>query len=283
MHHLRRFVTTVVAVVFALSAESFAQLPVGEGDATPAGYRIGTYRPGSSERSFGSPIDCTYSTFRLGVGSPDTAAIVLIVTGGVERIDSTGTAFRAGPDDEPDLKLFFRSGADCADGLIWVSTGLTAASLLPALRQELERTLPLPEPNISPDPSVGSFANLGLWVAIDDPGIISDRLTDGPVWAEATATLTNFDVDYGVPGTTQQCTGTGTPYPDGSNNPDQGPCGHTYTQPSPEGSPYKISITANYDVTYRLSDGGGGSLGVVDRPTSISYVVDEVQIIGTNR
>jgi len=248
------------------------------------GYVVTTYRRGE-QQSFGSPVDCSYAVQTLGIDSIDSSGTrSVIASAGVERIDDNGIGYRSGADGEADLKLLFRSGADCTDGLIWVSTGLTAASLLPALTQRLERTLPLPVPNISPDPSIGSFANLGLWVAIDDPGVIIDRLTDGPVWAEARATLTGFRIDYGVEDAFDECTGTGTPYPEGSNDPDEGPCGYTYTQRSPDDSPYQITITSHYDVTYTLSAGDPGTLGTIDRAsTPIAYDVDEVQVIGTGR
>ena len=134
----------------------------------------------------------------------------------------------------------------------------------------------------NPDPSVGSVVNLGLWLAVQEPGSSDVRLTDGPVWAEASGQHIGFDVAFGD-GNSVTCEGLGTPYPEGSNNADPGPCGYVYRQRSPEGVPYQLTITSRYEVTYRLSSGESGSLGVIERAATFDYPVIEIATVGTGR
>ena len=181
------------------------------------------------------------------------------------------------------MTLYLRSGSDCADGFVWVSDSLTPASLIPGLLIEITRVLPLPVPNISPAPAVGSYVNLGLWIAIEDPGFQGIRITDGPVWAQAQGTLTGFTFDPGDGSEPFDCELTGVPYVEGSQTLDEGPCGYTYTQTSADGAPFPLTITANYDVTYALSDGTSGGFGIIPRADDFPYDVDEIQTVGSDR
>ncbi|MEL6890838.1 MAG: hypothetical protein AAFP84_04535 [Actinomycetota bacterium] len=176
--------------------------------------------------------------------------------------------------------LYSKAGSDCVYGLVWVSTALDPTDALPALRDSIERVLPLPSPNMSPAPDVGSYVNLGLWVAVEDPGVTTDRATLGPVWAEGSGTLVSIEVDPGDGSEPFVCDGVGVPIVD-VNIKEEGPCGHTYLQSSPNDDPYRLSITSVYEVTYRLSNGVTGSLGEVRRSESWDYDVDELQTLGT--
>lgn len=255
--------------------------PVFEVEATPTGPRLSYERPGGARVSTGAGVDCRWRLLPIESldGSSDGDA-ALVREQGVEEVDSNGRAYRTDPLTGSRMVLYFRSGADCGPGPVWVSTALTARSLLPGLRIEIERVLPLPVPNMSPDPSVGSVVNLGLWLSIEDPGSTSIRLTDGPVWGEADGLLVGFDVDFGD-GNSVSCEGLGTPYPEGSNNADPGPCGYVYRQRSPEGVPFQLTITSRYEVIYRLSNGESGSLGVIERAATFGYPVIEIATVGT--
>lgn len=281
-----------------LIAVSFATLPTvvnaqagGRGgrtgaSATEEGYQLVYERPGGyTTGGSGGVVDCSYTPFpvvaSLGEG---LAEATVVQQQGVEEIGADGTAYRTDPDSGDRMILRYRSGPDCAtNGLVWVSTSLTPESLIPGLRVEITRILPLPVPNMSPMPDVGSYVNLGLWIAIEEPGPQGARITDGPVWAEGTGTLTGFTFDPGDGTAPFDCPLTGVPYVEGSQTLDEGPCGYTYTQTSPEGAPFPLTITANYDVTYVLSNGVTGGLGIIARPDSFPYDVDEIQTVGTGR
>ena len=82
---------------------------------------------------------------------------------------------------------------------------------------------------------------------------------------------------------TINCDGVGTPIPDSAlNSLDQGPCGYTYPQSSPDDDPYQLTITTNYTITYTTSTGANGTLTPITRSVTIDYDVDEIQTIGVS-
>lgn len=254
--------------------------------ATNTGFSVAYERPGGySSGGTGGTVDCRYRLLSIFATTGDGVAEDDVYRSqGVEALSPNGIAHRSDPNGSGRMTLYFRSGPDCATvGPVWVSDALTPESLIPGLRIEITRVLPLPVPDMSPAIDVGSYVNLGLWIAIQDPGPQGIRITDGPVWAEASGVLTGFTFDPGDGSDAFECDLTGTPYVDGSQTFDEGPCGYTYTQRSPADQPFLITITANYDVTYRLSNGATGSLGTVDRADGFAYDVDEIQTIGSSR
>lgn len=285
-----RLAVVAVAVstvgLFATSARAMEGNPFQPTQPDPTSFGIVYEKPGgySTGRS-GGAVDCTYTLQTISTDSGGgTAQNSIIENQGVEEVGAGGVAYREDPDGGGRMTLYFRSGPDCATtGLVWVSDSLTPESLIPALRVEITRILPLPVPNMSPAPDVGSYVNLGLWIAIEDPGPQGIRISDGPVWAEADGTLTGFTFDPGDDGEPFDCELTGVPYEEGSQTFDEGPCGHTYTQTSPDGAPFPMTITANYTVDYVLSNGVSDSLGVIPRDDAFPYEVDEIQTIGTGR
>jgi hypothetical protein len=142
--------------------------------------------------------------------------------------------------------------------------------------------LPLPTPDMNPAPDVGGVVNVGLWLALDDPGVTVARAALGDVWAQATGTLTGFAVDFGN-GDRTDCDGLGVPIeavaPD-LDTVEQGPCGYTYRASSPDDAPYRMTYTTRYEITWATSDGRSGGLGTVERSITFDYDVDEVQTVG---
>jgi hypothetical protein len=276
-------IAVISSIVWVIATPGIALARPGEPDLTPTGYRIVSERPGGATTTTGAAVDCTWNIFPITAtdGHADAEAEV-VEQQGVEEVGSDGRAYRTDPVSGARMALYFRTGSACANGLVWVSTALTARSLIPGLRTEITKVLPVPVPNMSPDPSVGSVVNLGLWLAVQEPGSSNVRLTDGPVWAEASGQHIGFDVAFGD-GNSVSCDGLGTPYPEGSNNADPGPCGHVYRRRSPEGAPYQLTITSRYEVTYRLSSGESGSLGVIERAATFDYSVIEIATVGTGR
>ena len=260
--------------------------PQQDVELTPDGFRLGYERPGGGSTSGsggGRAVDCSWRRVPIspGVSAGANSVATFATAVGVETIDRDGTAHRADPEGGGQMTLYTHIGADCPPGdFVWVSESLTARSLIPGLRIELTKILPLPVPDMSPTPEAGTVVNLGLWLAITDPGDQGLRLTDGPVWAEGNATVIGFTVDFGN-GDSVDCEGLGTPYPVGSEIREEGPCGYTYLHLNPTHDPYTLTITSHYAVTYLLSDGETGNLGVVDRDATFDYQVSEIQIVGT--
>ena len=63
---------------------------------------------------------------------------------------------------------------------------------------------------------------------------------------------------------------------------DQGPCGYTYGQSSPDDDPYRLAITAVYDIAWTTSNGADGTLADIRRTITVDYDVDEIQTIGVS-
>ncbi|MDX2379464.1 MAG: hypothetical protein QNM02_06870, partial [Acidimicrobiia bacterium] len=166
--------------------------------------------------------------------------------------------------------------------LILIDEGVTVQDMIDEVRASIRRRVPQPVANINPAPEHGGFVNLGLWLAIDDPGPISAHAAAGFVSATATAQHVSTQFDFGN-GDSVTCQGLGTPieavHPD-LDTTDEGPCGYTYRQSSPDESPYQVTISSTYAVSY-TSSGGSGNLGTITTSRTYPYDVDEIQTIGT--
>jgi hypothetical protein len=173
----------------------------------------------------------------------------------------------------------------CGDGepeFVWLPPAVDPINLVPGAAARARARLPLPVPNMSPAREIGSVVNLGLWFAIDDPGVTTARATLGTAWAQAQGRFDSVSIDPGDGSAPITCDGFGTPYPEGSNDPAEGPCGHTYLQRTPDDQPHQMTYTITYDLTWSTSDGRSGSLGSFDRSVTFDYDIDEIQTVGTS-
>lgn len=166
---------------------------------------------------------------------------------------------------------------------VWLAPAVDPIDLVPGTAARARARLPVPEPDMSPAADVGSVVNLGVWFSIDDPGITTARATLGTAWAQVQGTFESVTIDPGDGSPAVTCDGFGTPYPDGSNDPDEGPCGHTYLERTPDDAPHQMTYTITYEIDWATSDGRSGSLGTFDRSTTFDYDIDEIQTVGTNR
>jgi len=147
-------------------------------------------------------------------------------------------------------------------------------ALIGAAYERVRAQVPAPSLNISPRPEVGVPAQLGIWLAVDDPGQLNVVAQVGPVWAAATARLTGMTWAMGN-GDVVECVGLGTPYPEGSGTYDQGPCGYTYTQVGDAGI-RQVTATANWSVQLTTSTGRNEMLDPVTASTTFDYEVYEI-------
>ena len=134
--------------------------------------------------------------------------------------------------------------------------------------------VPLPSLNISPSPNAGVPAQLGIWLAVDDPGQVNAFAEVGPVWASVTARFSGVTWNMGN-GDVVECVGAGTPYPMGSGTYEQGPCGYTYTRPGDAGI-HRISAVGHWQVQLITSDGENRMLDPIDRTFEFDYAVYEI-------
>ena len=164
----------------------------------------------------------------------------------------------------------------------WAPTNIDPIDLIPNALANARTQLTAPTPAINPDATAGGIVNLGMWLAIDDPGTTTARAALANIWAQVTADIADIQFDLGN-GDTINCNGLGTPIPDSAlNSLDQGPCGYTYPQSSPDNDPYQLTITTNYTITYTTSTGANGTLAPITRSVTIDYDVDEIQTIGVS-
>ncbi len=165
---------------------------------------------------------------------------------------------------------------------MWVPVAVDVEELIDGAVAQVSRQLPVPASDINPDPADGAYVNLGLWLAVIDPGVTTARVSVGSVWAQGRGVLAGFSVDFGN-GDVVDCDGIGVRiedvYPDYDTY-EEGPCGYTYRASSPEDDPYQVTITSTYDVTYTTSTGRSGTAGIVERSVTVDYDIDELQTVG---
>jgi hypothetical protein len=167
--------------------------------------------------------------------------------------------------------------------LALVPNVVNVRDLIASAASRVTAQLPHPSVNMNPVPSVGGVVNIGLWLAVQDPGHVSITASVGPVWATVTARYQRTVWDLGN-GDTVECQGLGTPIVN-VNTADQGPCGYTYRWPSApkftgtDDLAYHTSVTGHWVITYATSTGSRGSLAPIARTTSFTYRVREIQTV----
>ena len=173
--------------------------------------------------------------------------------------------------------VFNRVCPDGSSGFTWVDTSVTVQDVIDDAVDRARGAVPSPTFDVSPPPEVGGIVNLGLWLALAGQDPVTVRAEAGTHWAEATVTLASTSWDMGN-GDVVVCEGPGVAIVD-VDDPGEGPCGYTYRASSPEDSPFVLSMTATWDVSYR-SSGPSAAAGSIDRTVIVSYDVDEIQTIG---
>lgn len=200
----------------------------------------------------------------------------LVPPGNPVTVDPNAQLFS---DTGPNPRLGWVRECGGANDFYW-TTLIDPVDLVPDALARARSMLPLPRPDINPSADAGGIVNLGMWLAIDDTGVTTARATLANAWAQVSARITSVTIDLGN-GDTVTCDGTGTPIPDWAwDELDEGPCGYTYRQSSPDDDPYEITVTATHSVNWTTSDGRSGTLGALGRSVAISYDVDEIQTIG---
>jgi hypothetical protein len=203
----------------------------------------------------------------------------------IVRDGASGTILPSGSPSSQMTETLYKRVCDGAAGftLAWVPDFVDVNALLASARQQVTAQVPNPDMNMNPDPAVGGVVNLGLWLAVADPGQVSITASVGPVWATVTARYQGTTWDFGN-GDSTTCDGLGTPIVD-KETAEQGPCGYTYRWPSApkftgtDDLAYHASVTGHWVATYATSQGSGGSLGPIDRTTSFTYQVREIQTV----
>lgn len=177
-------------------------------------------------------------------------------------------------------------GAGSTDNTIQWRSEVTVDDLIALVPESARRAID--EPAIFLSPPGPGYVNLGMWLAVSNADPITLTVGNhatGP-WVDVTATLTTSTWDMGN-GDTITCTGPGTvlqPDDPGWNSTDEGPCGYTYRQPTPDDDTITITTTATWTVTWNTSDGRTNPQppDTITVTNTTTYDIDEIQTVGTS-
>jgi hypothetical protein len=249
------------------------------------GVEVGCVDPGSSSdgptrpNGVTGPVEpCRWVAATAADGWDPAGYGDISSSGYVFGATADGGVVRTFPDGRSE-QVFARECPDGVGGFTWVDTSITIDDVIDDAVDRARRAVPAPTFDLSPSPDAGGIVNLGMWLALSQQDPVTVRAEAGSLWAEATVTLASTTWDMGN-GDTVTCDRAGTPIVD-TDTLDEGPCGYTYRQSSPDDDPYVLAVTATWAITYRSSS-GSGSVGTIDRTSSVAYDVDEVQTLGTS-
>ncbi len=148
-----------------------------------------------------------------------------------------------------------------------------------ALYDRAVRDIDVPVPELSP---VGpGYINLGMWMAVEDPGPYSVTASASPTtWVTVTAVLSETTFDMGN-GEVVTCVGAGDPIPDNKLNSIEASrlCGYTFTA-RPDGNAVTITMTSSWSVSWTSSRGTGGTRAPISKSSTVEYQVLEIQTVG---
>lgn len=154
-----------------------------------------------------------------------------------------------------------------------------------------ERSLRLPAPTSSFNPSGTSIVNLPTWMWIDANVWHQFKVTATVGSVSATAVATPIAVIWSTgDGSVTSCDGPGVPFQPAETSPVPAPgCSHTYTstsigQPSPDGNPndgaFLVTTTIEWSVSWSSrGTAGGGSLPSLTTSSASRLRVEQVESI----
>ena len=169
----------------------------------------------------------------------------------------------------------------CSDfngSLRLVPTTLATDDLIPGLHDVATGRILAPVPDVSPQLDFTGYVNLGMWLAVEPATIAPITAEAGPnVWITVTPEHQSIHFDFGN-GDTRTCDGFGQPI-SYLETFDEGPCGYTYRQSSPDSEPYQVRVSTTWSLPYASSN-GGGTLPPFTRDAVFPHNVDELQTVG---
>jgi hypothetical protein len=221
---------------------------------------------------------CSFEPFDLATSGVPTAGA------GIARRDATTNELTvdALPGQNTET-LYRRACPGQALDYVWVADVVDVDALITSAYESVLAQIPTPSLDMNPRPEVGGIVNIGLWLAVENPGRVSITASVGPVWATVTATYRGTTWEFGN-GDSIYCEGVGTPIVDTSTE-EQGPCGYTYRWPSApkftdtDDLAYHARATGHWVIAYATSTGRAGSLAPIDRERPFLYQVREIQTV----
>jgi hypothetical protein len=233
-------------------------------------------QPDEGEDESPQPV-CTSSPVLVGgpVRSPGDGYRYSIIDGMYFRFDVT-----SGKVWVRYYQLCVLPDGDRRSNYIWVTeVDPDPRVLVPGTVDEVTERVFAPVPSMSP--ASQGVVNLGMWLAVQDQGVVSARASaSSTTWAETSASLRETVFDFGN-GDVITCAGAGDPIPASAiNSVEQSPvCGYTFTD-NHRGEPFAVTVTSRWSVVSTTSWG----LTVVQPDlvlsTTFDYPVVEVQTVG---
>lgn len=167
------------------------------------------------------------------------------------------------------------------------------ASLRASARRSVERQLPLPALQISPDPAAGGIIRVQNWLAVAPVVDVSATASVGPVWVTMTGAQDSLSWDMGTGGEPVTCEGIGAPLPAGADMVADdvngaAPCGYTYEHVSApqfganSNLAYENTATTNWAVSWVDYTGAVGTLPDIARSTPWEFQVRQIQTVRVN-
>ena len=157
-------------------------------------------------------------------------------------------------------------------------TTITIDRLIPGVYDVATGRILAPVPDVSPQLDFTGYVNLGMWLAVEPATIAPITAEAGPnVWITVTPEHQSIHFDFGN-GDTRACDGFGQPI-SYLETFDEGPCGYTYRQSSPDSEPYQVRVSTTWNLPYTSSN-GGGTLPPFTRDAVFPHNVDELQTVG---
>ncbi|MDP9389197.1 MAG: hypothetical protein M3Q48_15085 [Actinomycetota bacterium] len=222
-----------------------------------------------AERRRVSKVTCTYQL--LDAEASATADRFAVKGWGSERGEGPGAWYRKICRSE--------TGAELAT-VIWVRARPPADPR--SVAEDAADRAPIPLPDIRLSPPVGSdqVVNVPTWLWIDTTQWrpVSASATAGAVTATATAVPESVVWSMGN-GDTVACSGPGTPYQPGRQQPG---CAYTFRRSSAAapGGTFTVAATVTWRLSWTATGApGGGALGTVTRTTEIPVRVAEIQAL----
>jgi hypothetical protein len=222
----------------------------------------------------GSTPPCTYQTLPADqqAGANDLAS-----QGFLHQGPRPGTWVR---------QVCIDSNGNSTGVVIWAAqpTPVDPAALA---QQALQLTaIPTMQIDMNPPPERGEVTNFESWLWVTGPWEpVNAQATAGPVTVTTTATPDRVVWNTGD-GHKVVCSGPGTPYdPSKPPAPQHSDC--TYTWPASSarqpGGTYTVTATVEWHATWTATEmGAGGDLGLVNRSSSLSVRVTEIQALNNS-
>lgn len=172
--------------------------------------------------------------------------------------------------------------------LMWVPGARAASALQAALTAEAHLRLPKPTVMSSPGPAaqVPKVVNLPTWAWVPAADFAAVSATARLPGVSATVTASPYAVDWvWGDGSRSHCTGPGTPYVPGANDPARPSpdCDHIYRTTSAEAPGERFAVSATVDWRVRWSGAGEtGTLPDLKASASEVWPVEQIQSVIVN-